>query len=111
MADTDAPFIVLLIAIRLSAVVRIGSLTALNIQLLEPLAQGTSRFEKLLAPPKIHWPPIFSNDVSPDKTVVDIIFFSNNDPLKPNVEALVNQIINLRTLVKVNYHNSAVHDR
>ena len=23
-------------------------------------------------PPKIHWPPIFSNDVSPSKTAVDI---------------------------------------
>ena len=33
--------------------------TALNIKLLEPLAQGASRFEKSLAPPKIHWPPIF----------------------------------------------------
>ena len=32
---------------------------ALNIKLLEPLAQGASRFEKSLAPPKIHWPPIF----------------------------------------------------
>ena len=84
---------------------------ALNIKLLEPLAQGASRFEKLLAPPKIHWPPIFSNDVSSGKTIVDIIFFLNNDPLKPNVEALVNKIINLRTLVKVNYHDSAVHDR
>ena len=31
--------------------------TALN-KLLEPLAQGASRFEKLLAPLKIHWPPI-----------------------------------------------------
>ena len=47
-------------------------LTALNIKLLEPLAQGASRFEKSLAPPKIHWPPIFPNDVSPSKTVVDI---------------------------------------
>ena len=47
-------------------------LPALNIKLLEPLAQGASRFEKSLAPPKIHWPPIFSNDVSPSKTVVDI---------------------------------------
>ena len=37
--------------------------SALNIKLLEPLAQGASRFEKLLAPPKIHWPPFFSNDV------------------------------------------------
>ena len=37
--------------------------TALNIKLLEPLAQGASIFEKLLAPLKIHWPPIFSNDV------------------------------------------------
>ena len=46
--------------------------TALNIKLLEPLAQGASRFENALAPPKIHWPPIFSNDVSPSKTVVDI---------------------------------------
>ena len=82
--------------------------SALNIKLLEPLAQGASRFEKLLAPPKSTG-PIFSNDVSPGKTVVDIIFFWNNDPLKPNVEALVNQIINLRTLVKVNYHYSAVH--
>ncbi len=45
--------------------------TALNIKLLEPLAQGASRFEKSLAP-QIHWPPIFSNDVSPSKTVVDI---------------------------------------
>ena len=36
-----------------------------NIKLLEQLAQGASRFEKLLPPPtKIHWPPIFSNDVS-----------------------------------------------
>ena len=37
--------------------------SALNIKLLEPLAQGASRFEKLLPPPppppKIHWPPIF----------------------------------------------------
>ena len=32
---------------------------ALNIKLLESLAQGASRFEKSLAPPKIHWPPIF----------------------------------------------------
>ena len=46
--------------------------SALNIKLLEPLAQGASRFEKSLAPPKLHWPPIFSNDVSPSKTVVDI---------------------------------------
>ena len=35
--------------------------TALNIKLLEPLAQGASRFEKLLAPRKIYWPP-FSPD-------------------------------------------------
>ena len=49
-----------------------SSITALNIKLLEPLAQGASRFEKSLAPPKIHWPPIFSNDVSPRKTVGDI---------------------------------------
>ena len=47
-------------------------LSALNIKLLEPLAQGASRFEKSLAPPTIHWPPIFSNDISPSKTVVDI---------------------------------------
>ena len=33
--------------------------TALNIKLLEPLAQGASRFEKLLAPRKIYWPPFF----------------------------------------------------
>ena len=32
--------------------------SALNIKLLEPLAQGASRFEKLLAPLKTHWPPI-----------------------------------------------------
>ena len=32
---------------------------ALNINLLEPLAQGASRFEKLLAPRKIYWPPFF----------------------------------------------------
>ena len=48
------------------------TVSALNIKLLEPLAQGASRFEKSLAPPKIHWPPIFSNDVSLSKTVVDI---------------------------------------
>ena len=45
--------------------------SALNIKLLEPLAQGASRFEKSLAPPKSTG-PIFSNDVSPSKTVVDI---------------------------------------
>ena len=33
--------------------------SALNIKLLEPLAQGASRFEKLLAPRKIYWPPFF----------------------------------------------------
>ena len=53
--------------------------TALNIKLLEPLAQGASRFEKSLAPPKIHWPPqkstgpqFFQTKRSPIKTVVDI---------------------------------------
>ena len=51
-------------------------MSALNIKLLEPLAQGDSRFEELLPPPpKIHWLPIFSNDVSPSKTVVDIETF------------------------------------
>ena len=34
-------------------------ITALNIKLLESLAQGASRFEKLLAPRKIYWPPFF----------------------------------------------------
>ena len=33
--------------------------SALNIKLLEPLAQGASRFEKSLAPRKIYWPPFF----------------------------------------------------
>ena len=56
----------------------------LNIKLLEPLAQGASRFEKLLAPQKIHWPQIFSNDVSPSKTVVDIKHW-NNYSLKQNI--------------------------
>ena len=32
-------------------------ITALNIKLLKPLAQGASRFENLLAPRKIYWPP------------------------------------------------------
>ena len=37
---------------------------ALNIKLLEPLAQGASRFEKSLAPPpKSTGPQFFSNDV------------------------------------------------
>ena len=35
-------------------------LPALNIQLLEPLAQGASRFEKSLAPPKNPLAPNFS---------------------------------------------------
>ena len=38
---------------------RIMFISALNIKLLEPLAQGASRFEKLLAPRKIYWPPFF----------------------------------------------------
>ncbi len=46
--------------------------TALNIKLLESLAQGASRFEKSLAPQKSTGPQFFSNDVSPSKTVVDI---------------------------------------
>ena len=33
--------------------------TALNIKLLEPLAQGASRFEKLLAPQKSTAPQFF----------------------------------------------------
>ena len=37
--------------------------TALNIKLLEPLAQGASRLEKLLAPREIYWPPFFPTDV------------------------------------------------
>ena len=37
--------------------------SALNIKLLEPLAQGASRFEKLLAPRKIYWPPFPPTDV------------------------------------------------
>ncbi len=45
---------------------------ALNIKLLEPLAQGASRFEKSLAPQNPLAPNFFSNDVSPSKTVVDI---------------------------------------
>ena len=46
--------------------------SALNIKLLEPLAQGASRFEKSLTPPKSTGPQFFSNDVIPSKTVVDI---------------------------------------
>ena len=49
--------------------------SALNIKLLESLAQGASRFEKLLPPPPPPQHPLvpnFSNDVSPSKTVVDI---------------------------------------
>ena len=38
-------------------------LSALNIKLLEPLAQGASRFEKSLAPQKSTGPQFFSNDV------------------------------------------------
>ena len=47
-------------------------LAALNINLLEPLAQGASRFEKSLAPQNSTGPQFFSNNVSPSKTVVDI---------------------------------------
>ena len=36
-----------------------SSITALNIKLLEPLAQGASRFEKSLAPPKSTGPQFF----------------------------------------------------
>ena len=39
------------------------SMAALNIKLLEPLAQGASRFEKSLAPQKSTGPQFFSNDV------------------------------------------------
>ena len=54
-----------------------GYHSALNIKFLEPLAQGASRFEKLLAPQKSTGPQFFSNDVSPSKTVVDIKHWNN----------------------------------
>ena len=44
-------------------------ISALNIKLLEPLAQGASRFEKLLAP------NFFSNDVCPSNCRASVLPF------------------------------------
>ena len=66
---------------------------ALNIKLLEPLAQGASRFEKLLAPRKIYWPPF-----SPDRRLYSWLITHNEDKvvrnsLRKNVSTEVKQYI------------------
>ena len=53
--------------------------SALNIKLLEPLAQGASRFEKLLAPRKIYWPPF-----SPDRRLYSWLITHNEDKVVRN---------------------------
>ena len=64
-----------------------------HIKLLEPLAQGASRFEKLLAPRKIYWPPFF-----PDRRLYSWLITHNEDKvvrnsLRKNVSTEVKQYI------------------
>ena len=66
---------------------------ALNIKLLEPLAQGASRFEKFLAPRKIYWPPF-----PPDRRLYSWLITHNEDKvvrnsLRKNVSTEVKQYI------------------
>ena len=57
----------------------VRSVAALNIKLLEPLAQGASRFEKLLAPREIYWPPF-----SPDRRLYSWLITHNEDKVVRN---------------------------
>ena len=67
--------------------------SALNIKLLEPLAQGARGFEKLLAPRKIYWPPFF-----PERCLYSWLIIHNEDKvvrssLRKNVSTDVEQYI------------------
>ena len=79
----------------LSSYTSSGYTTALNIKTLEPLAQGASRFEKLLAPRKIYWPPFF-----PERRLYSWLITHNEDKVVRNSLRK-----NLSTEVKQYIHN------